>query len=78
MSRNVKDWVRTMLPKLGDRSAFEGYLSGTETFAEAAIELIEDLVEANDGSHEEKLTRILNRVNNGEDAEAVVREEIKS
>lgn len=96
MSRNVKDWVRTMVPKLGDaeRSAFEAYLSGNETFAEAAITLIEtlaELVEADraDGEvvdeerdrattrNQATLDRILDRVNNGEDAEAVVREEIQ-
>lgn len=85
MSRNVKDWVRTMLPKLGELSSvFEAYLSGTETFAESAISLIETLIEVDNGEAEtaddlqKKLDRILERVNNGEDAEAVVREEIKS
>jgi hypothetical protein len=83
MSRNVKDLARTMLPKLGEnRDVFEAYLSGTETFADAAIALIEKFLEihgegeAVNEANEEKLDRILDRVNKGEDAEAVVREEI--
>ncbi len=85
MSRNVKDWVRTIMPKLsdGDRGLFERYLCGTDTFADAAIALIERFVNDVDETEEdrtalkERLERILNRVNSGEDAEAVVREEIQ-
>ena len=75
---NTKDWARKITNNLGgaDRNAFEAYLIGNETFAEAATALIESLMAGDETK--EKLATILKRVEKGEDAEAVVREECGS
>lgn len=78
---NVKDWARKIQTRLPapQSEAFEGFLIGNSTFAEAATALIEVLVENGDEVHleavEAKIDRIKDRIAAGEDAEAVVKEE---
>lgn len=75
MTINTKDWARKIISKLPYEhgSAFEAFLRGTETFAEAATALIESLTKPESAA--DTLDRIKERIEDGEDAEAVVREE---
>lgn len=77
MATNVKDWARRVIHRLPEahRGAFEVFLMGNETFAEAAMVLIESL--ADDSETQAKLKEIADRIEAGEDAEAVVRDVIR-
>jgi len=81
---NVKDWARKIVHKLPaeNQGAFEDYLIGNATFAEAVTELVDELVgdavtqKSRDAQRDdsEKLQKIRNRIRDGEDAELVVNE----